>query len=756
MRNLLNIALFLALSAASDAGAEDIWPDLSRPARAVHGGEHDAAVVVGVEHYFAVPGVPGAKANAGEWYDYLTATRGIPPQNVKLLTNADATREEILASALKAAGQAGAKGTLWFVFVGHGAPSSDGKDGLLVGADAQQKSESLQSRSVRRSELLKTLTGSRAGAIRVVLDACFSGRGQDGSSIAPGLQPLVTVASAGALDPRVAVLTAAKGDQFAGSLPGVNRPAFSYLVLGGLRGWAGAADGKITAGSLWTYTRNALAATLRGRDQTPDLMGAENASMGSSAGEKGPNLAGLAKATAGGGSIQFNVSALPEVPKANMPSMSAVGRLPSAQLPGEMEQPQGIDFGAVDVDALGEYDEAVIFEKSDAPPESKAAKWRALGANVTTYEDVAAKRAAQWDDYADQAAFNAVLANEKSTSSPEDKAAKWKELAANHQKYRQTAEQRIQEWERYAKELTAAAAIKEKRDDLMVKDWSKLEKLLSFSVVSAADKRKFSATFVQAYGRTSQDNPYVGVLEKYLPAGTVSVTPGVAAPTARPSRVGIQWITIPGGSFMIGSEEDSNEKPRREVSIKSFQMAKTEVTNRQYKACVDAGVCTLGDSLGAPFGDDDHPAVNVDWNQANAYSKWAGGRLPSEAEWEYAARSAGKDRYYPWGNKDATCSLAVISGCGSATSAVCSKPEGDTQQGLCDMAGNALEWVQDWYHDSYDKAPKDGSAWINPRSSTRVSRGGSWDHGGSDSQSARRNNFDPGYRNYYLGFRPAR
>lgn|GEM_PF-6995042 len=275
------------------------WPDLSRPARAIGGGEHDAAVVIGVENYFVVPPVPGAKSNADEWYEYLTTTRKVPPQNVKLLTDTDATRERIIESARKAAGEADKDGTLWFIFIGHGAPSVDGKDGLLVGVDAQQQAESLQERSARRGEVLKALAASTAGSIRVILDACFSGRSMDGTSLVPGLQPLVSVASSEPLDARIAVLTAAKSNQFAGALPGSNRPAFSYLVLGGLRGWAAEKDGRVTTGSLWRYAKNALAATLRGRDQTPDLIGSENALVAISAGEAGPNLATLAEVTAG-------------------------------------------------------------------------------------------------------------------------------------------------------------------------------------------------------------------------------------------------------------------------------------------------------------------------------------------------------------------------------------------------------------------------------------------------------------------------
>jgi formylglycine-generating enzyme required for sulfatase activity len=146
----------------------------------------------------------------------------------------------------------------------------------------------------------------------------------------------------------------------------------------------------------------------------------------------------------------------------------------------------------------------------------------------------------------------------------------------------------------------------------------------------------------------------------------------------------------------------------------------------------------------------------VDWNQAKTFSAWVGGRLPSEAEWEYAARSAGKDRKYPWGDEDATCERAVISGCGSATAPVCSKPAGNTQQGLCDMAGNAWEWVQDWYHGSYNGAPTDGSAWESPTGSYRVGRGGSWNYPADIARSAYRGSLVPGFRNYYLGFRPAR
>ena len=246
-----------------------------------------------------------------------------------------------------------------------------------------------------------------------------------------------------------------------------------------------------------------------------------------------------------------------------------------------------------------------------------------------------------------------------------------------------------------------------------------------------------------------------------VPAACAFLALGSSGSAARPGRAaagkaGIQWVRIPGGSFTMGSGK-GDEGPAHTVTIKAFHMAKTLVTNKQYQACVRAGACTAPEDEGEGFKGDDQPVVGVDWSQAKAFSKWAGGRLPSEAEWEYAARGAGKDWKYPWGDEDASCERAVIAGCGSsATAPVCSKPAGNTRQGLCDMAGNAWEWVQDWYHGSYLGAPTDGGAWKNPAGSGRVNRGGSWYRDGVYVRSAYRGYSVPGLRSPRLGFRPAR
>ena len=234
-----------------------------------------------------------------------------------------------------------------------------------------------------------------------------------------------------------------------------------------------------------------------------------------------------------------------------------------------------------------------------------------------------------------------------------------------------------------------------------------------------------------------------------------------------PNDTGIEWVRIPGGSFNMGSEDgDSDEMPVHIVMVPTFEMGKTQVTVDQYRACVDAGACTApSTSEWCNWGQSDrgkHPINCVDWNQAQAFATWAGGRLPSEAEWEYAARSGGGDCKYPWGDEDATCERAVMNdgsgyGCGrDSTWPVCSKLKGNTTHGLCDMAGNVWEWVQDWYHDSYNGAPTDGLAWESPTGSYRVNRGGSWYFGARSVRAAYRYYGVPRSRYGYLGFRLAR
>lgn len=172
-------------------------------------------------------------------------------------------------------------------------------------------------------------------------------------------------------------------------------------------------------------------------------------------------------------------------------------------------------------------------------------------------------------------------------------------------------------------------------------------------------------------------------------------------------------VAVPGGPFMMGCNEDldascgDDEYPYHEVVLSSFAIDQTEVTADEFAECQDAGVCSALATMTAfdqpcPPTSDNQPVVCVDWYQARDYCEWRGGSLPTEAQWEKAAR--GDDgRTYPWGEATVTCTLAqALDTCmPPGPIDVGSKPAGASPYGALDMAGNVFEWVADWYSPSY-------------------------------------------------------
>ena len=195
-----------------------------------------------------------------------------------------------------------------------------------------------------------------------------------------------------------------------------------------------------------------------------------------------------------------------------------------------------------------------------------------------------------------------------------------------------------------------------------------------------------------------------------------------------------EMITIPAGTFRMGSHEGSDEQPVHAVTIgKPFALGKYEVTFEAYDAFATAtGRSEPSDS---GWGRGERPVINVSWDDATAYAAWLSQqtgkkyRLPTEAEWEYAAR-AGSTTEYPWGD-EVGANRANCDGCGSQWDNKQTAPVGSfavNAFGLHDMHGNVFEWVQDCYHSSYEGAPADGAAREQCDSSSRVLRGGSWDN----------------------------
>jgi len=202
-----------------------------------------------------------------------------------------------------------------------------------------------------------------------------------------------------------------------------------------------------------------------------------------------------------------------------------------------------------------------------------------------------------------------------------------------------------------------------------------------------------------------------------------------------------------------------NEYPYHEVYLDTYFIDRAEVTQAAYGLCVDAGECKAPGCAWDPSGTPKHPVRCVDWYNAKKYCEWAGSRLPTEAEWEKAARGT-DGREYPWGNVG-ECDLAVkapsFDGCGPGYAMpVCSfSPAGDSPYGLCDMAGNVFEWVLDWHNaEYYSESPKQ-----NPKGpdtgTTKIKRGGSFGSLWGNLRVSSRLTAGPSSKQESLGFRCA-
>ena len=206
-----------------------------------------------------------------------------------------------------------------------------------------------------------------------------------------------------------------------------------------------------------------------------------------------------------------------------------------------------------------------------------------------------------------------------------------------------------------------------------------------------------------------------------------------AGDTRISTKDGMTMVYVPEGQFLMGNNTgDANEAPIHQVFLDAYWIDRTEVTNAMYAQCVHDGFCNLPATTSSYSRDSyygnptyaDYPVMHVSWGDAYAYCSWAERRLPTEAEWEKAAR--GDDgRVYPWGNSSPGPNLLNWNGNIGDTTEVGSYPAGASPYGVLDMAGNLWEWVEDWYSDTY-YARSPASNPPGPTSGTaRILRGGS-------------------------------
>lgn len=270
----------------------------------------------------------------------------------------------------------------------------------------------------------------------------------------------------------------------------------------------------------------------------------------------------------------------------------------------------------------------------------------------------------------------------------------------------------------------------------------------------------------------------------FTPTVTFTPTLGVGDSLIRPED-GMVMMYVPQGPFTMGIAADeamtecikfreecdlswfADQGPPHLVDLNAYWMDQTEVTNAMYALCVNAGVCSPPRQNGSNRVEDyyeneqyaDYPVVFITWKQADAYCEWAGARLPTEAEWEKAARGA-DGRLYPWGNSAPACSLTnfnpfIEDTCKDDTSAVRDYPGGQSPYQIFNLAGNVAEWVMDWYDPNYysnspasnPQGPSDGF--------TKILRGGSWFYDEEFARSTYRYKQDPRYYYSFTGFRCA-
>jgi formylglycine-generating enzyme required for sulfatase activity/tRNA A-37 threonylcarbamoyl transferase component Bud32 len=271
--------------------------------------------------------------------------------------------------------------------------------------------------------------------------------------------------------------------------------------------------------------------------------------------------------------------------------------------------------------------------------------------------------------------------------------------------------------------------------------------------------------FVVSRWAAAPTPPQAAPAQEYASEEFATEAPLAELPQTITAPVGATMVLVPAGPFEMGSESGyDDEKPVHEVTLDAFYIDQYEVTNAQYAACVEDGACAPPFDIGSytrrsyyghpEYGD--YPVIWVSWYQAKTYCEWRGDRLPTEAEWEKAARGT-DGRTYPWG-EGIDCTLTNYridyDVCVVDTTEGGSYPDGVSPYGAYDMAGNVWEWVQSEYR-AYPYRADDGRE--DPDGTNdRVVRGGSWAIGSRHTRASNRASADPHDLDYYTGFRCAR
>ena len=645
--------LLLAVPTLLAAGGGIDWPSLSpQPPVAVGGGVNDAALVVAIEEYEKLPWVLGAEANGTDWVLWLKESRGIRLDRIRQVLGGVGTIPEIRAEAQEAVAAVKPGGTLWFVFIGHGAPSpSQGGAALLgVATPRTEKGWSDPTYVFSRDAFLDELADGLPpdAQLVAVLDTCFSGQGSRGEELLEeALQGSYRADTWELREPghpqgrgSRTVFVATSDQEYAGPLPGLGRPAFSYLLLGALRGWAddptvsGDGSGTVSAREAVVYAETALRTALGGtRQQTPRLV-SDAGGLGLPAAEPGPVL----------------------VVASGREDRDGGSRL------GHAEQHDG-DWSREAREAE-QRDEAARLAEEDARrlrDEAERERQRLRGQAVEERQE---RRRTEYRE-----AIEPLMSDDAGVES-EEVVALWLESV-----------------------LGETAVVPGEYEPLVVPEVEEAERARRW--LAARGRRVGRGLVTVNRGQGWRESVMVEVPAGEFPYGCYS---GMPRPQFR---------------RCLGEGGDWHQRP---VDVEAFLIDRTEVTVDRFLACVDAGDCpregferSRGYLEGCNASEDDspkrpgHPMNCVSPQSADIFCRAIGGRVPTEQEWEKAARGT-DGRSWPWGDQPPTCRRAVVAGCpGDGTQEVGTREWGASPYGVLDLAGN----VEEWTSSCADESPND-------------------------------------------------
>ena len=740
--------LLIVLCATIAFLAASLWS--TEVAQAAARNPNGVAVIVGNKDYRHrdIPAVSFAHRDADAFRRYVVDVLGFDPKNIIDLR--DATRAKLLRTfgrEQKKASDLWAKllpDQKWDVVVfysGHGVPGlTDGK-GYLLPVDVTPRAAQEEGYPL---DLLYEKLGSLANArsVQVYLDACFSGA-SDGGPLVRGASPVVVrPALPKGLAGKVTAVSASGADQIASWDVKARHGLFTHHLLDALYGKGdekGDRDGKVTAREVKTYLDGYMtrAAWLQyGREQDANVMGA-------------PGMV-LASAPPGGFPKRPSLKGVPSV--SSPPARGVAVTEPFAL---DRKKKVLVQRGLASLGLYKGFMDGAFGPKTRESIRSwqKAKGYEETGRLTREQADALAAAGKSGGRAPSGEAEREFWASVKESKSPSD-------LEAYLKAYPEGEYARLARFRR--------------------------DKLLGLDDASYARAR--SSGTAESYGEYLSSYPsgrHVGEVHERLKEAKAREREEAERRARekaqrerallRPGRVFRdcpecpEMVVVQAGSFLMGSPSHeagrgNDEGPRHRVTIaRPFAVGKYEVTFAEWDACVADGGCGGHRPGDEGWGRGRRPVINVSWDDAKAYVRWLNRktgkqyRLPSEAEWEYAAR-AGTTTRYNWGD-DIGRNRANCNGCGSRWDRKQTGPVGSFRAnvfGLHDVHGNVREWVEDCWKGSYEGAPSDGSARTGGDCGSRVLRGGSWIRLPRFLRSASRLRYRAGNRNNISGFRVAR